>query len=374
VSLLVLLALPISVAHGSVATPGLVEYLQGHDRAAVATLTAEIARGDAPLKAYLALSDLSLRHADLASARRILEASSDANLDPEFASVPIWAAWVDFLDGRSAQAREALIPLTRERPGSALALEAAFSLGWQLLLAGDPASAASAFDQVVAQSNRRNGLADHARLLEGQALMWSGQVVAARERLTALLARAPTSRVADDAARDLAWCAFLQGDREAAMVELDRVASEYLDQRFIGRGFVRTRWPRVAISGPTVLRKPLLRAFRTRPRGQLPLEFLVSVGDRFAARDARHLRAMIARSRDDARPAIVYLSGPAPDIDAGMIASPQAPRPPSANGTRRRSWLRWLTLLGGVSFAMIAVGARRAARTRSVRANGRAWP
>lgn len=274
-------------AQSDSARAGLAFYLQGRDREALTALEAARRSGELPVLVRLALSDLYFVTGQPAKTRRELEALASETWAP--ADLPIWIAWLDFTAGRGARAGEALAQLDASEDRS-LASRAAFSLGWQLLLRGHLHEAATAL-AVVEPNAEDPPLTEAARLLRGQALMWSGRCAEAEPILQSVTA----SNLRPDAARDRAWCHYTTSDKEAARVELEEV----VDAGDAGaRSRLRVPWPVVMHRGPGAIRQHWIAAYRTRPRGQDPIAFAVASVDRDAAADARALLAVL----DDGEP------------------------------------------------------------------------
>jgi len=268
---------------------GVVKYLRGQDRQAISNLREERSLGGESPLSHLALSDLYVIHGDLESARKVLsETLSDARGESA-TQLKIWLAWIEFLDKHYGKAARMLKGIIRSSASEETGLEARATLAWQQLLLGHNHAAS----KILGQLTEAGPPSDYWYLLEGQALMWSGQVGTAAQRFRELTARFPGSTLVDDAERDAAWCEYLEGDIERALAALEKIIAQYDRAPYRRRNVLRVRWPLVAKRGPAILRDKMWRAYKRRPRGQFPLAFLVSVTDRFAAPDARQLLAYI---------------------------------------------------------------------------------
>jgi len=292
---------------------GVGKYLRRQDGAAISKLREEISLGDESPFSRLALSDLYVIHGDLDAARKVLSGTLTDPRGQSATQPEIWLAWVEFLDKRYAKAERILKEIIRISASAETGLEALATLGWQQLLLGKDQAAAKTLGQLTDAGSP----SDHWYLLEGEALMWSGQLGAATDRFRELTDRFPGSTLADDAERDMAWCEYLDGNVEGAVGRLEKVIAEYDRPPYRHRNVLRVRWPLVAKRGPVILRDKMRRAYKVRPRGQFPLAFLLTVTDRFAVPDARQLLAYIEKeTRRELSPEVKLLAGVARVEDA----------------------------------------------------------
>lgn len=285
-------------ALGATVTLGLMRYLQRDDRAAMTALSEE-ARDETNEYVRFALSDLHLMQGDFAAARDALEGLGSDLPPTVLGRTQVWLTWIDFHEGKYAVARQGLEDVIATLPGTDVGDEATFTLGWQLLLRGAYQEAAATFGLLATgRDDARHWLPlrDQALLLEGEAWMWAGRIDEARSRLVRVEDEYRSSTVVDDAARDLAWCDHLQNDDERAIARLRRIAKRYRALHYRQRqNPVDLPWDVLAERGPAMLEPTLKAAYRKRPRGQFPLQFLATVGDRFAAEDARTLLRRLRR-------------------------------------------------------------------------------
>lgn len=359
-----------TAASAAAGRPGLLRYLDRHDRSAARLLAADLETGDVSPDVALALGDLAFMRRDFATARRALDLAAALDPGPRGQAAAVWLAWVDFEAG-DRDAAETRLRRLGTSAEDAIADEAAFTLGWQQLLADRPRAAAQTFATLQTKSDGR-GLAfpDAARLLEGQSLLWAGDLDAAETAFQRVVADYPSSPVSDDARRDLAWCAHLRGDDARARTLLADVSRNYRDAHFTSEGLPVVAWTTVLAEGPRALAKPLSRAYRRRPRGEPPLPFLLRIGNRSAADDARLLMREL-----DAPPAGVD-EEPAPILRpaaavSDLVTLPRhassadataAERPRSSRDRRAPSGR---TALGVLLLALAAIVVMRLRRRRS---------
>jgi tetratricopeptide (TPR) repeat protein len=340
---------------------GLRLYMQRHDDEGLAALARAQRAGGLEILGRLALADLYFMGGDRPQARRTLATLADDGFAP--AEATVWLAWIDFAGGRRAQAARRLLTLAG---GDADRVHALWSLGWQQLLDGRPSEAAQTFESL------RSGdvpaeVAVQVPLLLGQSLLWAGRW----DEAAAALARVEAGSLRGDAERDVAWIHYRQGDVERGRVELETLAA----RGDPGPSRLRVPWPSVLRHGPRRLARAWLDAYKKRPRGQDPSQFVLTLADRDAAADARAMLSAIEREERGVDGRGRFPRGMAPPEVEPRVAAlatggavPRAERgdgpSPSREGDDAASWrsrlIVWLALLVAAGWYVL----RRSQRSR----------
>ena len=289
---------------------GLQLYMARHDRAAIVALEAQRQSGVESRLSRLALADLYFSTRRLSQARHELERLAE---DDPFDDIALWLGWIDFAAGHDSEAEHMLTSAIATGESHELVAKAVLTLGWQLLLRGRAAAAADIF-AIGANADTLPAIDEQMRFLRGQALMFAGKYLEAER----VLATVRSETLSADAARDIAWCRYAQGDIASAREALEAVA----DVEDRGRSPIRLAWPAVLTRGPRSLAQRWETLYRKRARGQDPTAFLLTLADRDAAADARAmLREFFADDMRVREPA-------APDLSRSRTTDQQGARPP----------------------------------------------
>jgi TolA-binding protein len=134
------------------------------------------------------------------------------------------------LSRASSRALALAAPAPSSAPAAATAPQrASFERGWRLLRAGEPAQAATAFEEVD-QTSHGDAIQEDALFWQAVALARAGRAPAARQLLATFATRFPRSARAGEASAMLGWLLLEQGDTEAARRAFQQAASDPVDR------------------------------------------------------------------------------------------------------------------------------------------------
>jgi thioredoxin-like negative regulator of GroEL len=332
---------------------GLQLYFERRDQAAITMLEAQSRQGVASRFTRMALADLYFSAGRFTRARQELARLSEEGPLDDFT---LWLAWIDFAMGRAADAQRSLADVIATAESHEFVSRAVLTLGWQLLLRGRAAEAADVF-AAPGTSETLPVVEDQLRLLRGQALMFAGDVGDAEQALATVTG----ASLRADAARDIAWCRYTRGERDAAREALEAIA----DSEDAGASPLRVAWPSVLRHGPRLLGRRWETLYRERTRGQDPTTFLLTLADRNAAADARAmLRAFFL---DETAAADVASADPAHRLSPHR--QNRHPDPVADQGQQRptRPRISSWTAVHGILLFLVAIVLLIGARARSAR-------
>jgi len=193
-------------------------------------LIARVPNSSFARQARLYLADLALRSGDLSGARAQVESLlASTSLDPHRTRAEIARAWLALLAGDGAIAQAAFEAVRDRTPGSRAASQALLGLGWQGVLDGRYNDAVSYFSAIKELEVSSEDLRAHARLAIAHSFYRAGRYADAEAELQVLLSEFPGHTIADDARRDLGWCALARGDAVTALETFEALATRPAD-------------------------------------------------------------------------------------------------------------------------------------------------